>query len=189
MSRNINLLAWREARRIKRTRMFHGAMLLSGALGAGLGGAVAYGYQQTLAAQQQRNAHIVAHIAHFDDEIAQAEHYQGEVAHLDQQLARFKRLLEARTDTLRLFNDLTASLEDGVTYRHLERRHGQINVTAVAQNERQVSEQLRRLAEQPGLNAPVLSGVTSEPEGQRIFTLEIAQARPSSLLADKETSP
>ncbi|RUR52984.1 PilN domain-containing protein [Vreelandella populi] len=189
MSRNINLLAWREARRVKRTRMFYITMLLSGALGAGLGGAVAYGYQKTLVAQQQRNAHIVAHIAHFDDGIAQAERYQKEVTHLDQQLARFKHLLMARTDTLCLFNDLAASLADGVTYRHLERRHNQINITAVAQNEHQVSEQLRRLAEQPGLDAPVLSEVTSGPEGQRNFTLEIAQARSSSLLADKEGPP
>lgn len=189
MSLNINLLAWREARRIKRTRLFYSFMLLAGAMGAGLGGVVAYGYQQMLAAQQQRNDHIVANIAHFDDEVAQAERYQEKLTSIDQQLAHFQRLHEARTDTLRLFNDMAASLAEGVTYQRLERRHGQISLSAVAHNDRQVSEQLRRLAQRAGLKAPVLSEVTSEPDGQRLFTLEVTPVRLPPTLADSEASP
>ncbi|PRY65129.1 type IV pilus assembly protein PilN [Vreelandella songnenensis] len=184
MSMSINLLPWREARRRKRTRHFYIIMLLVGALGALVGGAIAHGYQQKLASQQARNAHIKSQIALFEHELAEAERHHQAIARLERQLVFFRRLLEARPQTLNLFNDLAASHVAGVTYQRLERRHGKLSATAVADSEHQVSEQLRRLAQRPGLERPVRTGVERGQHGQRHFSFEIAPLR-----ADEQEAP
>ncbi|MBP5979400.1 MAG: fimbrial assembly protein [Halomonas sp.] len=189
MTVDINLLAWREARREKHTRHFYAVMLLLLIVGIALGGVVAHVYQRALTIQEQRNAHIAAHIERFDHEIAEAEYYVEEVEQLSQQLTQFQRLFEERVRTPQLFNAFASSLTEGVTYQRLERQERQISVSAVAGNERQVSEQLRRLAEMPGLGVPLLLEVSSEQDGGSVFHFEVAQTdqRPSS--ADGGGSP
>lgn len=189
MTIDINLLAWREARREKHTRRFYVFMLLLLIVGITLSGVVAYVYQRALAVQEQRNAHIAAHIERFDHEIAEAEHYVAKVEQLSQQLNQFRHLFEERIYTPQLFNALASSLAEGVTYRRLEREDHQVSVSAVADNERQVSEQLRRLAEMPGLGVPLLLEVSSEQDGGSVFHFEVAQTGQRSASADGGVSP
>lgn len=189
MTIDINLLAWREARREKHTRRFYVVMLLLHIVGIALGGGVAYVYQRALAVQEQRNAHIAAHIERFDHEIAEAEHSVEEVEHLSQQLTQFQRLFEERIHTPQLFNAFASSLTEGVTYHRLERQEHQISVSAVADNERQVSEQLRRIAEMPGLGVPLLLEISSEQDGGSVFHFEVAQTGQRPASADGGGSP
>lgn len=58
MSLTINLLAWREARRERRTRRFQLLLLAMLMVGSGLGFGVARYYQAELGAQSQRNDYI-----------------------------------------------------------------------------------------------------------------------------------
>lgn len=177
MTIDINLLAWREVRREKNTRRFYAIMLLLLIVGIALGGIVAHGYQRALTIQEQRNAHIAAHIERFDHEIAEAESYVQKVEQLSLQLTQFQRLFQERVQTAQLFNALASSLTDGVVYQRVERHDHQIRVSAVADNERQVSEQLRRLAEIPGLGVPLLSEVSSGQGGGSVFHFEVVQTR------------
>ncbi|MGP8291617.1 PilN domain-containing protein [Vreelandella zhanjiangensis] len=189
MTIDINLLAWREARREKHTRRFYAVMLLLLIVGIALGGVVAHVYQRAHTIQEQRNVHIAAHIERFDHEIAEAERYVKKVEQLSQQLTQFQRLFDERVQTPQLFNAFASSLTEGVTYRRLERQEHQISVSAVADNERQVSEQLRRLAEMPGLGVPLLSEVSSVQDGGSVFHFEVTQTGQRSTPADGGGSP
>lgn len=189
MTIEINLLAWREARREQNMRRFYAVMLLLLIVGIALGGVVAHVYQRALAIQEQRNAHIATHIERFDHEIAEAERYVQEVEQLGQQLSQFQRLFQERVHTAQLFNALASSLAEGVIYRRFERHDHQISVSAVADNERQVSEQLRRLADMPGLGVPLLSEVSSGQDGGSVFHFEVTQTAQSSASADRGSSP
>ncbi|WP_447553882.1 PilN domain-containing protein [Vreelandella sp. EE22] len=177
MSININLLPWRDARREKRTRRFYHVLLVALVAGGLLALGVAAIYQQELDQQKMRNAYITRHIEILEREISNVERYQESATQLSTQLELFRTLQSERTDTVELFNALAASLTEGVVYEQLSREGGQVRVTATANDERQVSEQLRRIARMPGLAVPVLSEVTSAPDQQgRLFRFEVTQA-------------
>ncbi|WP_404471524.1 PilN domain-containing protein [Vreelandella venusta] len=188
MSININLLPWREERREKRTRAFYGAVLFMLLLGGAFAYAVAYFYQQELVAQQQRNAHITSYIERLNQEIADVQRYQADAEQLNEQLQLFQTLHHERINTVRLFNDLAASVAQGVVYQRLSRSGERISLSAVAGSERQVSEQLRQIANMPGLGVPVLSEVASGQSGsERVFQFEVVQS--AEEVASEEQEP
>ncbi|MGP5018440.1 PilN domain-containing protein [Vreelandella alkaliphila] len=184
MSININLLPWREGWRERRTRQFYGVMLFMLLLGVACGVVVLNVYQQQLAAQQQRNAHISTRIEQLDNEIADVQRYQGDIGRLEEQLALFHTLNNERMSTVRLFNDIAASIADGVVYQRLSRSGQRISLSAVASNERQVSEQLRQIAAMPGLGVPLFSEVASGQDGgRRVFQFEVRQLSPEEVVS------
>ena len=71
---------------------------------------------------------------------------------------------------------MAESVANGVIYQRLAKNGNTVSVTAVAGSERQVSEQLRRIADLPGLAVPSLSAVESEQNGSgRVFRFEVEQ--------------
>ncbi|ATH77881.1 MULTISPECIES: PilN domain-containing protein [Halomonadaceae] len=181
MSITINLLPWREARRQRRTRRFAQLVILMLLLGVGLGLGASQLYQQKLAAQQQRNAYITQQLERLNSEIADVQRYQASVARLGEQLTLFQTLQGERASTVKLFNDIAASVVDGVVYQRLARSGDRVSISAMAGNERQVSEQLRQIADMPGLGVPLLSEVASGQDGtSRVFQFEVVQVLPGS---------
>ncbi|MDP3534389.1 MAG: fimbrial assembly protein [Halomonas sp.] len=188
MSININLLPWREARREKHTRAFYGVVLLMLLTGGALAYAVSYVYQQQLVAQQQRNAYITTYIERLNREIADVKRYQSDAEQLGEQLRLFQTLHSERIHTVQLFNDLAASVAQGVVYQRLSRSGERISLSAIAGNERQVSEQLRQIASMPGLGVPVLSEVAGGQNGsERAFQFEVVQSADTA--AAEEAGP
>lgn len=159
MSLTINLLPWREARRERRTRRFQLLLLAMLMVGSGLGFGVARYYQTELGAQTQRNAYIREQTQVLEEDIGQVHEYEARVSQLKEQLALFQALQRERVQTIRLFNAVAKSVAPGVIYQHLERRDETVSVTARANTDRQVSEQLRRIALTPALSVPALSEV------------------------------
>ncbi|WP_083001354.1 PilN domain-containing protein [Halomonas sp. GT] len=189
MSININLLPWREARRERRTRQFYGVIVFMLLAGMACGFAVLHVHQQQLAAQQLRNAHISAHIEQLDNEIADVQRYRGDTERLGEQLALFHTLNAERMSTVRLFNDIAASVADGVVYQRLSRSGQRVSLSAVASSERQISEQLRQIATMPGLGVPLFSEVASgQDESRRVFQFEVMQLSPEEAVS-METTP
>lgn len=187
MSININLLPWREARREKRTRSFYGMVGLMLLAGIALGLGVSQLYQQQLSAQQQRNAYITQNIERLNNEIADVQRYQQTAARLGEQLALFQTLQAERVSTVQLFNDIAASVVDGVVYQRLTRSGEQVSFSAMAGSERQVSDQLRQIASMPGLGVPLLSEVASGQDGNsRVFQFEVVQ---SLVVDESEETP
>ncbi|TVP46279.1 MAG: fimbrial assembly protein [Halomonas sp.] len=176
MSIRINLLPWREARRGRRTRHFYAWVALMLVLGGGLGWLMAQVYQHKLAVQLQRNTFISDQMARLNADIEEVASYQRSAAHLREQLTVFQALESQRLDTLQLFNDVAESVVDGVIYQQLSKTGNRISVTGIAENERQVFEQLRSIAEQPGLGVPSLSAMESDPQGAgRVFRFSVEQ--------------
>lgn len=176
MSMTINLLPWREARREQQTRKFYlwiAFMLLAGVV---IGLLTAQYYQHQLAAQQQRNAYISEHIVRLNADIEGVSRYQNDAGRLAEQLAVFQTLQSERLLTVQLFNDVAESVANGVIYQQLSKSGNNISATAVAASERQVSEQLRRIAALPGLGVPSLSAVESDQQGAgRVFRFNVEQ--------------
>tara|TARA_R110000751_G_scaffold216813_3_gene319952 strand:+ start:169 stop:786 length:618 start_codon:yes stop_codon:yes gene_type:complete len=190
MSMNINLLPWREAQRERNTRKFYVVVAGMLILGVALGLLISHYYQLKLAAQQQRNAYVSNHIERLNADIAGVSRYASDAARLGEQIAVFQALQSEQADTVQLFNDVANSVANGVIYQRLAKNGDQVSVTAVAGSERQVSEQLRRIAALPGMGVPSLSAVESEQNGAgRVFRFDVEQttvAVPQGVAQDVE---
>lgn len=182
MSVEINLLPWREARRQRRTRRYYGLLTLFTLLGVAIGGALYVGVQHRLEAQQLRNALITEKTAALDAEMAQVSEFQQEVERLEEQVAALVSLQARRNHTVALFNNMAEGTVRGVVLKRLSRDASLIRLEALASSERQVSEQLRRIEQQPGLGVPRLLEVAADSDGRkRRFRLEVAQGALSQL--------
>lgn len=176
MSITINLLPWREAQRERRTRKFYAIVVAMLLFGVVLGLLVSQFYQLKLAAQQQRNAYVSDYISRLEADIEGVSRYARDAERLGEQIAVFQALQAERTDNVQLFNDVAESVANGVIYQRLSKSGDNVSVTAVASSERQVSEQLRRLAALPGLGVPSLSAVENEQNGAgRVFRFDVEQ--------------
>ena len=182
MSLMINLLPWREARRERLNRRFYILLVFALLLGAALGGAIAYYYYAELEAQQRRNDAIRQQISQLDADLRRVSEFKADADELSERLASFQNLQNARGATVAVLNDITDSIADGVVYQRLARNAQLLNITAEAGTDRQVSEQLRRIAGTPSLGTPSLSGVEREvPSTRRLFRFEVSQAQAGSM--------
>jgi len=177
----INLLPWREEMRARRGKRFTLALALSALVGLGGGYGMTWHYDQRLSAQQERNRFVAAEAQKLDAAIREISELEQIRQTMESQLRVFTALQTGRAQTVHVFNDLVASLVDGVHYSGLDRQGDTLRMTGVAENNRQVSDQLRALDAAASLSRPVLSEVEVEQEGTlRRFSLSLTQHLPSA---------
>lgn len=181
MTVEINLLPWREARRVRRTRRFHVALGLLAMVGLGAGYGVSGYYQQQASAQQQRNAHIEAQSRQLDTAIREVRRLEEAREQVLDQMEVFAALQAGRAQTLHVMRELTASLVEGVHYVQLERQGNRLRLSGMAENSWQVADQLRALDAAETFTEPALSEVEATGSGeQQRFGLSMSQRIPSA---------
>lgn len=181
MTIEINLLPWREAMRARRSKRFYLSLTLMALIGLGGGYGMTWYYEQRLSAQQERNRFVEAESKQLDATIREISELEEIRQTMEAQVRVFTELQGGRGQTVHVFNDLVASLVDGVHYTRLNRQGDSLQMTGVAENNRQVSDQLRALDAAPSLTEPVLSEVEAEQGGElRHFSLSLSQRMPTA---------
>ncbi|WP_129140819.1 PilN domain-containing protein [Modicisalibacter coralii] len=179
MTIEINLLPWREARRERRHRRFKQVVVLAALLGVGSAWGVASFYQQRLDTQQQRNRYVQTQTQQLDRDIATLRDFRTTREQMLTQIQLIRELQFSRPQTVRVFNQLTRSLQDGVYYTKLSREGDVLRLTGKAEANRQVSDQMRALAAMPVFGVPTLSAVEAGDDGQRRFDLTVREVNTS----------
>ena len=188
MTIEINLLPWREELRARRSKRFFVMLGLAAALGLGGGYGLTWHYEQQTTSQQQRNAHIQAQSRQLDDDIREVSELEAIREQMLEQVRVFTELQMGRTQTVHVLGDLTTSLVDGVYYTQLNRQGDRLRLVGLADNNRQVSDQLRALAAAGSFTVPVLSEVEAEGGGERRrFSLSMSQQLPTAVGEDEES--
>ncbi|WP_075878679.1 PilN domain-containing protein [Vreelandella massiliensis] len=176
MSVMINLLPWREERRQRQTRRFHILLVAMLVLGTALGFVVARLYQAELETQRERNRYITAQIQELEADISEVRGYEEDAVELSNQLELFQTLQNERIKTVRVFNEIAQSVANGVIYQRLSRSGDTLSATAEAGSDRQVSEQLRRIEQMPGLGVAQFTELESDSDSaRRVFRFEVKQ--------------
>lgn len=191
MSIEINLLPWREARRERRSRRFMGGLVLSALLGGGGGWGMTLWYQQALEVQQQRNRYIETQTQQLDADIQAIRDYQAVREQMLTQIELIRELQFSRPQTVRVFNQLVESLEEGVYYTQLSRQGDQLRLRGLAETNRQVSDQMRAIEATEVFATPTLSEVQVADDSQRrhfdMSVLEVLGETAASAEADEES--
>ncbi|WP_353979796.1 PilN domain-containing protein [Salinicola endophyticus] len=161
MSIEINLLPWREREREQRTRRFQRGVLLALLLGLVAGGLIALHQQALVRAEQARLGMIERHTQQLTRDIESVRDFRRLRQRMLEQIDLIGTLQASRPLTVEVFDQLTATLVDGVHYTKLVRDDHTLELDGIAASNRQVSEQMRRLAASPVLGVPLLSDVSA----------------------------
>ncbi|WP_280546318.1 PilN domain-containing protein [Halomonas sp. 11-S5] len=178
MTIEINLLPWREEERARRSKRFFMALALMALIGLGGGYGATWYLDQRLSAQQERNRFVEAESKQLDAAIREISDLEEIRQTMEAQVRVFTELQAGRGLTVHVFNDLVTSLVDGVYYTQLNRQGDSLRMAGVAENNRQVSDQLRALDAAPSLSEPVLSEVETANDEMRRFNLSVNQLMP-----------
>lgn len=173
MTIEINLLAWREARREQRSKRFQRVLGLSALVGIGAGWLVSAFYQHQLDVQQRRNHYIETQGQQLDRDITTLREFRETRERMLTQIELISQLQFSRPQTVRVFNQLVTSLEDGVYYTRVSREGERLRLAGLAETNRQVSDQMRALAAREVLGVPTLAEVETNDAGLRRFDMTV----------------
>lgn len=178
---HINLLPWREARRKRRQQQFLG--ILAAAVGLTIAGVyLGHSYMQGLIDQQQaRNEHIEQEITLLDKQIREIQDLQETKRQLLARMRIIEQLQQRRTEIVHLFEELVATLPEGVYLTALKQEGDSLLLDGMAQSNARVSTYMKNLDKSSWLRDPQLLVIeatgTDNTKASR-FSLRVKQQAP-----------
>lgn len=185
----INLLPWRAELRQKRKKEFLVALL--GAVIAG--GGIVYGsklmVQGWTRAQDQRNATLREEIAALDRQIAEIGGLETQRDRLIARTQIIDRLQRSRPEVVHLFDELAATLPEGVHYTEVRQVEDRIELHGSAQSSTRVSALMRNIDGSAWLRDPGLDKVETIASGAAKTAQFSMFAQQVSTADDEEVGP
>ena len=162
---NINLLPWREERRVEAKRNFFIVLAMCALLGAGSVYVVELNVQKQIENQFSRNRFVEQEIAKLDEQIKEIEELEKERNRLRERMELIQNLQGARSVIVHHFDQTVRSVPDGVYLTRLEKKGQRFNIEGIADANSRVSSLMRNLDLSKWFKQPVLTRVTNVEEG------------------------
>ncbi len=141
---NINLLPWREARRLARKRAFHQSLVLSALLGVLIAFVIVLVLENLLANQLTRNTVLENEINKLDVRVKEIAALDEEIKLLKQRQESIKSLQAMRNQPVYLLDELVDLTPVGVILKSIKQSE-MITVTGYAQSNARISEFLHNI--------------------------------------------
>ncbi len=178
----INLLPWRIELRKQRQKEF---FIMAGVAAGVMACVIGLAHAQTAAMigyQQRRNQFLDGEIQKLDRKIAEIRDLEREKEHLLARMRIVEELQTSRPEIVHLFDEVVASLPEGVYLTSLKQAGRRIHMTGYAQSNARVSSFMRKLEASSWLKDPDLKEIRAEQKGtNRLsrFTLVASQTTPA----------
>ncbi len=185
---SINLLPWRQALRQRRKKEFFIGMVASIAMAALVTLLAHLTVSSMIDTQNRRNDLLKAEIAELDKAIEQIVALEEQKADMIARMEVIETLQSSRPEVVKLFDQVVATLPEGVYLTSVKQSGRRLEFNGVAQSSTRVSAFMRNIDASETLSAPELkvieTGRDSGPGAQ--FTL-FAQLR-ATVDADEKTA-
>ena len=179
----INLLPWRETERRRRQRDFFGTTAAFLALAAVLALAVHVQAERMIDGQQGRNQFLQKEIAALDIKIKKIQDLETTKAKLLTRMNIIQQLQESRPEVVHLFDELVATVPDGVYLTRVEQTGRSVIVDGQAQSNARVSSLMRNIEASSWLSSPTLLLIENRDQtgtGLSRFRMRFDQGKPQS---------
>jgi type IV pilus assembly protein PilN len=179
----INLLPWREAERRQRKRDFFGTTAAFLALAAVLALAVHVQAERMIDGQQGRNQFLQKEIAALDIKIKKIKELETTKAKLITRMSIIQDLQESRPEVVHLFDELVATVPDGVYLTRVEQTGRSVIVEGQAQSNARVSSLMRNIEASSWLSSPILLLIENKDQtgtGLSRFRMRFDQGKPQT---------
>ncbi len=176
--KKINLLPWRTELRERKKKEYLIALSLSALAGAIFWLTTHFFFGTLIDQQNQRNDFIQAEIKKLDRKIVEIKELEKEREKLIARMTTVEELQSSRHLAVRLFDELSKTLPDGVYLTELEQKNDAAKIKGVAQSNARVSNFMRNLEASEWLYEPKLTIIeTKLDEDKRTseFTLQVKQ--------------
>lgn len=162
MIARINLLPWREEyRQQKKIEFFQliGAAVVVGALTVGLWDRVV---NAQIDNQMARNALLESKIAELNDKVKEIAELKARRQAMLDRMTVIQALQANRPDVVRVFDEITMAIPEGVFLKELSRSGTQISLSGYAESNNRVSSLMRNLEQSYKFKEPVLTNVKAD---------------------------
>jgi len=186
---SINLLPWRAELRKRRQKEF--LIGLAGAIGLAVVIALLahFTVSTMIDAQQRRNDLLKAEIAELDKQIEEILVLEEQKARMVARMEVIERLQKSRPEIVKLFDDMVATLPEGVYLSSVKQSARRLEFNGVAQSSTRVSAFMRNIDASEVLTKPDLKVIeTGTPGAGSKFTL-FAQLKSPDAEAPLEEGP
>jgi type IV pilus assembly protein PilN len=187
----INLLPWREALRKEQQRDFGVLMVLFAALAGAIVFITHLYFVNQIEFQGTRNRYLTTEIKKLDEKIKEIPALEKEKQRLIARMRAIEELQRNRPLIVRFFDELVASLPEGVSILKIQQKSKTITINGEAQSNARVSSFMRNLESSKWLANPKLDIIQAkDASGQRIsaFTLKFTQVIPKAEGEEEEES-
>lgn len=182
---HINLLPWREELRRRRQKEFGIRVAMAVVAMLGIVALVHMQYANKIAFQKERNEFLEQEIKKLDDKIAEIKALDEEKDRLIARMEIIQELQASRPEVVHLFDELVATLPEGVYYHKITQQARTLTLQGMAQSNARVSSLMRNLDDSDWLKSPSLIEIKADDKkdtGQfrlNEFSLKVKQSNPS----------
>ena len=169
---NINLLPWRAELRKRRQKEF----LVGLGAAIGLGALIAllshFAVSTMIDAQERRNDYLKAEIAELDKQIEEILALEEQKARMIARMEVIETLQKSRPEIVKLFDEMVATLPEGVYLTSVQQNARRLEFNGVAQSSTRVSAFMRNIDASGVMEKPDLKVIeTGQPGAGSKFTL------------------
>ena len=190
----INLLPWREELRRRRQKEFVVLIVVAIIAMVGVVGGVHWEFNNRIQFQTGRNNYLLEQIAVLDKKIKQIKDIEAEKRDLLARMEIIEQLQSSRPEVVHLFDELVATLPEGVYYTVIQQKGANISVQGIAQSNARVSSFMRNVDRSTWLEKPNLVEIRKlksgegEPPRFSQFSLQFSQFKPKDGEEDENSS-
>lgn len=183
----INLLPWREERRLAKDRqMLSAAIMIWIFCGVAIFAGHTYlGHLQNN--QKDRNTYLTNEIAKLDEKIKEINRLRAQKQNLIARMEVIQNLQRERTQVVQLLDDMVRKLPDGVFFETVAKQGTKFSFTGTAQSNARVSSLMDRLDSSDWFANPDLKVINITPsQGVRLsqFDLKVNQQKQKEKSSD-----
>lgn len=159
---NINLLPWREAERQEKQRQFLSVLSLVAIFGVAFMWMVYTFYSGKIENQRERNKFLQTEIRKLDSKIKEITALENKRRDLIERMKTIQDLQKSRPQIVHVFDEIVATLPEGVKLSSIARTGEQLVWNAVAESSPRISKFMRNLKSSKWLEMELLEGIDTD---------------------------
>ncbi len=181
---NINLLPWREERRVKAKRQFFSILFGTAIIGAGVVYVADINVKSQIDHQVARNSYVEQETKALDKEIAEIDELKKQRERLIERMEVIQNLQGNRAVIVHHFDEFVRSIPEGVYFTRLEKKGSKFHIEGVADANNRVSNLMLNLDRSDWFKESNLMRVTNqegdEESSSSSFVLGVLEEMPKS---------
>ena len=180
----INLLPWREERRVELKKEFFVITGLVAAVAVFIIFAWQMGLNSAIDYQKSRNGFMEKRIAELNQQVREIADIRKKKSELVARMDVIQSLQGNRPEIVHIFDQIVRTLPDGVFYNEIVRSGNSLSLKGTAESNNRVSSLMRQLDASEWFSNPNLTGVTANRaagEYANDFQLRVSITPPATL--------